>query len=255
MEPDVYARMAEIEEHHWWFVARRAILAEVLSRLVDLSPPARILEAGCGTGGNLAMLSRFGEVAAFEPDAEARRTARGKGSFDIREGHLPGGIPFEPGRFDLVVALDVLEHVDDDLASLRALHDQLRPGGSVLITVPAFDFLWSRHDERHHHKRRYVRAGLRRGASDAGLIPVEVSYFNSVLFPLIAGVRLGKKILRLEDTEDEAMPPAPINGILCRLFASERHLMGRVRAPFGVSLLMIARKAGGEIGCLDPVAG
>lgn len=243
MEREVYARMAEIEAHHWWFVARRAILAEVLLRLVDLSPPARILEAGCGTGGNLAMLSRFGEVAAFEPDAEARRMARSKGGFDIREGRLPGEIPFEPGRFDLVAAFDVLEHVDDDLSSLRALHDQLRPGGSALITVPAFDFLWSRHDERHHHERRYTRVGLRRRAANAGLTPVEVTYFNSVLFPLIAGVRLGKKILRLEDAEDEAMPPALLNGILCGLFASERHLMGRVRVPFGVSLMMIARKA------------
>ena len=245
MEPGVYARMAEIEARHWWFVARRAILAEVLLRLVDLSPPARILEAGCGTGGNLAMLSRFGEVAAFEPDAEARRMARGKGAFDIREGRLPGEIPFEPGCFDLVAAFDVLEHVEDDLSSLRALHDQLRPGGSMLITVPAFDFLWSRHDERHHHERRYSSAGLRHRASNAGLTPVEVTYFNSVLFPLIAGVRLGKKILGLEDAEDEVMLPAPFNGILCGLFASERHLMGRVRMPFGVSLLMIARKAAG----------
>ncbi len=127
MERDVYARMAEIEAHHWWFVARRAILTEVLLRLVDLSPPARILEAGC---------------------------------------------------FDLVAAFEVLEHVDDDLSSLRALGDQLRPGGTMLIMVPAFDFLWSRHDERHHHERRYVRAGLRRRASDAGLTPVEVTYFN-----------------------------------------------------------------------------
>ncbi len=191
------------------------------------------------------MLSRFGEVAAFEPDSEARRMACGKGGFDIREGRLPGEIPFEPGRFDLVAAFDVLEHVDDDLASLRALHDQLRPGGSALITVPAFDFLWSRHDERHHHKRRYTGAKLRRRASSVGLVPVVMTYFNSLLFPLITGVRLGKKILRLEDAEDEAMPPAPFNGILCRLFASERHLMGRVRLPFGVSLLMVARKVGG----------
>ncbi len=117
-------------------------------------------------------------------------------------------------------------------SSLRALGDLLRPGGSMLITVPAFDSLWSRHGERHHHERRYVRAGLRRRASDAGLTPVEVTYFNSVLFPLIAGVRLGKKILRLDDAGDEVMPPAPFNGILCALFASERYLM-------------IARKADG----------
>ncbi|MCH9013739.1 MAG: class I SAM-dependent methyltransferase, partial [Proteobacteria bacterium] len=156
MDRQVYARMAELEDRHWWFAARRRILTEVLARLVALPAAPRLLEAGCGTGGNLAMLSRFGEVAAFEPDAEARRKAQEKSGFDVRDGRLPGDIPFEPGRFDLVAAFDVLEHVEDDLASLRALHAQLRPGGSALITVPAFEFLWSRHDERHHHWRRYT---------------------------------------------------------------------------------------------------
>ncbi len=243
MERDVYARMAELEAQHWWFVARRAVLAEVLMRLVDLPPSARILEAGCGTGGNLAMLSRFGEVAAFEPDAEARRMAREKSGFEVRDGRLPGEIPFEPGRFDLVAAFDVLEHVDDDLSSLRALCAQLRAGGSALITVPAFEFLWSRHDERHHHRRRYAKGTLSRRAAVAGFTPVLVTCFNSLLFPLIAGVRFAKKLSGQED-DDDVMPSRMVNGALKAIFASERHLVGRVPLPLGVSLLMIARKAG-----------
>lgn len=239
MDRQVYVRMAELEDRHWWFAARRRILTEVLARLVALPAAPRLLEAGCGTGGNLAMLSRFGEVAAFEPDAEARRMAREKSGFEVRDGRLPGDIPFEPGRFDLVAAFDVLEHVEDDLASLRALHAQLRPGGSALITVPTFEFLWSRHDERHHHWRRYTKDALVGRAAAAGFTPVVATCSNSLLFPLIAGVRLGKRILGL----DEVMPPHPINRILYAVFASERHLVGRVPLPLGVSLLMIARKA------------
>ncbi len=243
MDRQVYARMAELEDRHWWFAGRRRIVTEVLARLVALPAAPRLLEAGCGTGGNLAMLSRFGEVAAFEPDAEARRMAQEKSGFDVRDGRLPGDIPFEPGRFDLVAAFAVLEHVEDDLASLQALHAQLRPGGSVLITVPAFEFLWSRHDERHHHKRRYAKDALVNRAAAAGFTSVVATCFNSLLFPLIAGVRLGKRFLGLDESEDEVMPPHPINRILYAVFASERHLVGRVPLPLGVSLLMIARKA------------
>jgi SAM-dependent methyltransferase len=243
MERDVYARMAELEQEHWWFVARRAILVETLTRLVDLPPAARVLEAGCGTGGNLAMLSRFGKVSAFEPSAQARRMARENGAFDVREGQLPDKIPFEPGGFDLVAALDVLEHVDEDLKSMRALWSQLRPGGWALITVPAFSFLWSAHDERHHHKRRYARDELVVRIRAAGLSPVFVTYFNSVLFPLIAGVRVVKKALRLTDVEDDKMPAQLVNRTLRAVFASERHLVGRLPLPFGVSLLVVARKA------------
>ena len=242
MEPDVYARMAELEQDHWWFVARRAILAEVLTRLVDLPLAARTLEAGCGTGGNLAMLSRFGEVCAFEPAAQARRMARGKGAFDVREGRLPNEIPFEPSGFDLVVALDVLEHVDEDLESMRALTNQLRPGGWALITVPAFSFLWSEHDVHHHHKRRYGRNQLVDRIVAAGLSPDFVTFFNSLLFPVIAGVRVAKTALRLTDIEDDKMPARLVNRTLTAVFASERHLVGRLPLPFGVSLLVVARK-------------
>lgn len=242
MERQVYGRMAELEDGHWWFLARRRILRETLRRYARLPARPRVLEAGCGTGGNLAMLADFGQVSAFEPDAEARRHAAAKGAFEVRDGRMPHDIPFEADSFDLVCAFDVLEHVDDDLASLRALGQRLRPGGWMLLTVPAFPFLWSRHDETHHHKRRYLKAQLLARAREAGVVPVRLTYFNSLLFPLIAGVRLVKNLFGIDGGDDEAVPPLPLNRLLGAVFASERHLVGRLPLPAGVSLLMLARR-------------
>ena len=159
------------------------------------------------------------------------------------DGRLPYDIPFEPGDFDLVAALDVLEHLDDDRASLATLSDRLKPGGKVLITVPAFPFLWSHHDEQHHHRRRYRKRQLVRLIRENGLEPEFAGYFNSLLFPLIAGVRIAKRLFGLKADEDQ-MPPPLVNRCLTAVLSMERHLLGRLPMPFGVSILIIARKLG-----------
>lgn len=241
MERRVYARMGEVEDRHWWFVARRRILAAVLERSALLAKPARVLEAGCGTGGNLGMLSRFGAVCAFEPDRQARGKASRDHRYEITDGALPDRVPFAGERFDLVALLDVLEHLGDDEGALRALAKRLEPGGLMLVSVPAFAFLWSRHDAQHHHKRRYTRASLLAVARDAGLQPVRVSYFNTLLFPLIAIRRMLGRLLG-HAGDDDALPPPWLNRLLGAVFAFERRLIGRVRLPFGVSLLMLAQK-------------
>jgi SAM-dependent methyltransferase len=235
--------MAAHEDRHWWFVARRRILDRLIARRIEPKSDCRVLEAGCGTGGNLSMLGRFGHAAAFEPDAAARALATAKSMVEVRDGALPDRVPFPRNSFDLVAMLDVLEHVDDDLGSLRAVAERLAPGGRLVLTVPAYRFLWSRHDELHHHKRRYRKDALLAVATAAGLQPEYVSYFNTLLFPLVAAKRLAGRLFGDSGKTDDEMPPAGLNRLLGAVFAVERHLLGRVALPFGVSLVMVARRA------------
>jgi SAM-dependent methyltransferase len=238
METEVYEQMAAIENEHWWFIARRKILTTILTRL-PLPPNARILEAGCGTGGNLVMLARFGQVAAFEPDARAREYTSEKGNHNVLYGSLPWDIPFPENTFDLVVALDVLEHLEDDETALKALRQHLKTDGWGLFTVPAFPFLWSRHDDRHHHKRRYNKIELVKKITRAGFTIHFASYFNTILFPLIAGIRLIRNRLGIEGPTDDTMPISVLNQILKLIFSSEQYLIKKTSLPVGVSLLMV----------------
>jgi len=239
MERQIYDRMRVLEQTHWWFTARRDILAAEIARL-PLPKPARILEVGCGTGGNLELLKTFGEVRAIEPDAESRAYAAERSGVTVQGGLLPDGLPDLGGPFDLVAAFDVIEHVDDDAGAVAALAARLKPGGFLVTTVPAYAWLWSRHDAQHHHKRRYTRPAYRRLFD--GLKVRRATYFNSVLFPPIAAVRLARTAARIEGGDDEALPPPPLNGLLRRLFGAEKALLAATDLPFGVSILLIAER-------------
>jgi SAM-dependent methyltransferase len=241
MQAEAITDMHRVEDRHWWFHGRRAIMAGFLRRL-PLAPGASILEAGCGTGGNLALLAAFGRVRGFEPDPTARALAAARGLGTIEEGFLPDAIPFEGETFDLVVATDVLEHVEADAASVAALYARLRPGGYFLATVPACPWLWSGHDVSHHHFRRYTRAGLVAVFQAAGARVERCSYFNGLLFPAIVAMRKGKAWLGNGTEPDTRVPPRLLNGVLRRVFAAERHWLRRGNFPLGVSLVLLARK-------------
>ena len=242
MDRAVFDRMDAQEEVHWWFKARRSIIRAVIERLVDLPDAPRILEAGCGTGGNLEMLGDFGAVRAFELDAAARDAAAAKSGLAVAEGALPGPIPFAAERFDVIGLFDVLEHVKEDEAALAALATRLTPAGRIVMTVPAFPWLWSAHDERHHHFRRYTGAHLAEVAAKAGLEVEHSFYFNTALFPVAVAMRALKRLTG-STSADDTLPSPLVNSAMHAVFASERHLVGRVAMPLGLSLGAVLKAA------------
>lgn len=238
MERVVYDRMAELDSKHWWYRARREILADLIARKTELPKESRILEIGCGTGHNLGMLGCFGTVDAIEIDGAARAIASSRLGRKVDDAPLPELPGIEDGRYDLVAILDVLEHVRGDREALASIARKLKPGGHILITVPAHPWMWSAHDVVNHHHRRYTKQSLRKVIGEAGLKVDLLSYFNSLLFPIAAAARLAGRITGKEDSDD-ALPARPINSLFETLFALERHAIGRLPFPPGVSLVAI----------------
>ena len=238
MDRSVYDNMAKLDEQHWWYVARRDVLDRLIRRRIALPAGARILEIGCGTGHNIPMLRQFGEVDAIEIDAAARDMASQRLGKPVMASPLPSLEGVDDGAYDMVAILDVLEHIEADREALLGIARKLRPGGRILITVPAHPWMWSAHDEVNHHKRRYTRRSLARVVCDAGLKLEMLSWFNSLLFPLAAAARLAGRVTGKEDSDD-TLPPAPVNRLFEALFGLERYAIGRVPFPPGVSLAAI----------------
>ena len=169
MQPHTYPILYEVEEKHWWFVGRRRIVASFVAEICRKMGrhPTRILDVGCGTGANLEMLSQFGDAEGVDVSQEALAFCRARGLERIRHGEAER-LPYEDESFDLVTALDVVEHLDDDVAGLCEMRRVLRPGGHALLFVPAFMFLWGVQDDVSHHRRRYTLSQLRRVVGQAG---------------------------------------------------------------------------------------
>jgi len=187
------------------------------------------------------MLKKFGKVEASELDPSARALASKRLRSQVKEAKLPDLSMFERDAYDLVALLDVLEHVPDDLGSLRAILKRLKPGGALLLTVPANPWMWSAHDTAHHHFRRYTRKQLAELFTKAGFEMQLLSYFNTLLYPLVAAARIAGKITRKESADDR-LPGDLVNGALNKIFGAEAGMIGRVPMPFGVSLVAVVRR-------------
>jgi SAM-dependent methyltransferase len=240
VEPDSYLDMAAVEERHWWYRGRRRVLIRIVAGLA-LRPDAKILELGSGTGGNLRFLSRFGKVTAVETNATARAIARAKhAQADVREGALPHDLRLPDQKFDLICMFDVLEHVDDDLAALRAARAHLEPDGKLLVTVPAYKALFGPHDEELHHKRRYERAELQARLRGAGLRIDKLTFMNCLLLPAAWAVRMLDKALHRPQASNTGVPAAPLNALFAGIFGAEAWVIPFVSLPFGLTLLALA---------------
>ena len=230
--------MGDIEDRHWWFTVRRRMIVEAIARRVQ--GPQKILDVGCGTGALSAALQSMGEVLAVdsEPLALARTQSRGITTAPLEE------ISANPrAEFDVVCLFDVLEHIEDDEKALAHWVSHVKPGGLVAITVPAFMIFWGGHDVASGHHRRYNKKSLLKLMSTCGIVPLETSYFNFILSPLVLGSRILERITGHQAAHgDLYLPPPAVNRALELLFSAEIPFVRRHRAPFGVSLLALGRR-------------
>jgi SAM-dependent methyltransferase len=237
-----YDAMYGLEDSYWWYVARRQLAVELLRDEIKRRSGARILDVGCGTGANLGAFDRLGQATGIDASIEALNFCRSRGMNTVAQSVIEE-LPFVPRTFDVVTALDVLEHTDDDLRALREIHRVCRTGGLLLATVPAYGFLWSEHDEALKHRRRYMAHELRNKLTITGFEVVRTSYFISTIFFPILALRLWQG-LRKSSTHPRTslvMLPGWINAALVDLLSLERRLFQRMNLPFGVSIVALAR--------------
>jgi SAM-dependent methyltransferase len=238
MERIVYDQMAALDQRHWWYRARREVLAALIRRRARPPKAAQLLEIGCGTGHNLAMLGEFGEVDALELDAAARAVAEQRLGRPVMKAPLPELRGVAERHYDLIGAFDVIEHIADDRAAMASIAQRLKPGGRLVVTVPAHQWMWSAHDTVNHHQRRYSKRTLAQLFEQSPLTLDAIGYFNSLLFPLAVAQRVASRVAGSEDS-NLSLPPAPLNYALERAFAAERFLIGRVPLPPGLSLFAV----------------
>jgi SAM-dependent methyltransferase len=252
MQQHTYAIMRRVEESHWWYVGRRRIIRSFLEPLGPLANAAaasrdganarpEILDVGCGTGANLEMLSEFGDASGVDVSAEAVSFCHARGLENVQQA-VAEALPFEDGSFELVTSLDVIEHLDDDVAGLNEMRRVLRPNGRVLLVVPAFMFLWGVQDDVSNHRRRYTLPELRKAVLHAGFEIERASYWNISFF---VPILLGRLLMRAADIRpdtESGITLGFLNGMLGKILGAESYLLRHLDLPFGVSIVCIARR-------------
>ncbi len=248
MDTALHEHLVIMGQRHWWYRARRTIVSAVMRAHLAPNDHRQVLEVGAGTGSVTVILGEFGAVTAVEPHPAALAACRAAAPFaNVCRGDIEtlGEMPEVRGRrFDVVAAFDVIEHLQDDVDALRRLRPLIAEGGQLVLTVPALELLWGGHDDVNGHFRRYSRPQLERHLRLAGYEVDYVSYFSALLFPVVAAVRIGRRLVREEAPEpnsDFKLSSRPVNGLLTWLFALEARVLDRHRLPIGSSLVAVAR--------------
>ncbi len=253
MQQHTYAIMDRVEDSHWWFVGRRAILETFLrglesrlragvSEVAESGTPnrPRILDVGCGTGANLEMLAQFGQAEGVDVSDDALEFCRKKG-LKVQKG-LAETLPYADETFDITTALDVIEHLDDDIAGLKEMHRVTKSGGYSLIFVPAYMWLWGVQDDISHHRIRYTRKQIVERIETAGFTVERATYANLTFFaPILAGRTL-MKLTGIKPESENNVNISALNGILGKIFSAERYWLKNFNFPLGVSIVVTARK-------------
>ena len=242
MEAHHYPILFEVEEKHWWYVGRRRIIASLMERItgaLNKSNP-KILDVGCGTGGNLKMLAAYGQAEGVDISQDAVDFCHERGLDSVKLGAAEQ-LPYEDNSFDVITSLDVIEHLDDDVEGLREIKRVLRPDGRVLLFVPAFMFLWGVQDDVSNHRRRYTLPSLIKAVKDAGFTVEWASYANFSFFMPVLAVRSVMRWLGLRADTEYGINISPLNGVFSQLFAAERYVFKKGKLPFGVSAICIVR--------------
>lgn len=245
MQQHTYAIMDEVEGSHWWFVGRRAILESFLDGIVrklkSNSRDLKILDVGCGTGANLEMLANYGDAEGVDVSDDALDFCRRKG-LTVQKG-LAETLPYESEAFDVTTALDVVEHLDDDVAGLNEMYRITKRGGYSLIFVPAFMWLWGVQDDISNHRIRYTKEQITQRLTSVGYEIERATYANFTFFaPILAG-RAFMKLTGIKPASENNINISALNGLFGKLFSAERHLLTRSSFPFGVSIVIVARKS------------
>lgn len=245
MDASEYDKMYRLEDANWWYASRRDLVLGMVSQMVNAlsGKSSKILDAGCGTGINLKYGQKFGDAYGLDISRDALRFSRNRGLSYLICGSADR-LPFEDDLFDFVLALDVIEHIEEDLFAIREFNRVLKPGGSLIITVPAFQFLWSGHDLAVHHIRRYTRPGLLNILHLGGFKIEKATYWNFILFFPVATIRMLKRFQRSGDEKQTDLIELPfaLNRLLSGLLHIENAITKRFDLPFGISILCLCRK-------------